>query len=127
MTQDEYNCYLKRNNEIYQDHKHNMSTINIAQKYGISRERVREILAERKRYETLRTENKEIYALYETVYKICPIDAATRLYHALRRGKINTLRELKDYKASELKRIRGIGDRYITILVNARLLAEEDT
>ena len=80
MTSDERRKQSIRDDAIYKEYQAHSSTMDIAGKYGLSRE----IINEEKRVRVLENTQKDVYALYMSIHSLpIPRHVATRLFNAL--------------------------------------------
>ena len=123
MTKEEYNDLRKRNKNIYDMRMRGMSSVDIAKKYGITRARVNEIIAQEKRYILLSDDEKELMRAINSLPLVHY--STTRIYQALRRLGIDSLAELRKYPASVLLNKKNFGEKSVTTLMEAGLIESE--
>ena len=118
MTKDEHANLKNRNKEIINKRKSGISTQQLAEEYGLSRQWVVNLLTEENR-----RVKYERDPMYIAIYNLdLTKTGCTRLYCALRRCGINSLEELKNYTGDELLKKRNIGRTFIEELENAGLI-----
>lgn len=123
MTSNERRKQSIRDNAIYKEYQAHRSTMDIAERYGLSRQRVREIINEEKRMRMLKNTQKDVYALYMAIHSLpIPHHVATRLFNALMRKKIDNLEKLKEHTTEELLKYRNIGEATTKVLYEANLI-----